>query len=60
MKYIIDKIKEPSTIRGLVMLLGLAGAKFSPEQSEAIIQTVVAVVGLIEIFRQETPKPPTP
>lgn len=60
MQYIINRLKEPSTIRGLVLLFGLLGAKFSPEQSEAIIQAVVAVVGLIEIFRQETPKPPTP
>jgi hypothetical protein len=53
MKYILDRLKEQSTIRGLVVMLGLVGVKLTPSQNEAIISAVVAILAAIEIFRKE-------
>ena len=46
----IDKLKEPSTIKGLVVLAGLAGVVIEPSMQEQIILGVTAVYGLIQIF----------
>ena len=53
MESALNKLKEPSTIRGAIVLLGLAGIFVSPDQTEAIIAFVLASVGLIEVFRKE-------
>jgi len=53
MKAILSKLKEPSTIRGLAILLGLAGINLEPEAVNAITAATVAVLGLIEVFRKE-------
>jgi hypothetical protein len=53
MKTILSKLKEPSTIRGVAILLGLAGINLDPEAVNAITAGVIAVIGLIEVFRKE-------
>jgi hypothetical protein len=53
MKAILSKLKEPSTIRGVAILLGLAGINLDPEAVNAITAGVIAVIGLIEVFRKE-------
>ena len=47
MQYIINRLKEASTWRGLAMLLTAFGLHMSPELQEAIIASGVATVGLI-------------
>ena len=54
---IIDRLKEPSTYRGLSIILGLIGISVSPEQTNAISVAVGSVIGLIEIFRKEKESP---
>lgn len=53
MKAIFSKLKEPSTIRGVAILLGLVGINLDPDQVNAIAAGVVAALGLIEVFRKE-------
>lgn len=51
---IVERLKEPSTYRGLSMLLGLIGVKVSPAQADSITAAVVAVLAVIEVFRKES------
>jgi len=47
--YVRERLKEASTWRGLILFATAAGAKFSPEMSEAIITLGVAIAGLIGV-----------
>lgn len=53
MNAILTQLKQPSTFRGLAILAGLVGIKVSPEMTDSISAAVVAVLGLIEVFRNE-------
>jgi len=53
MKFVIDRLKEPSTYRGLAVVLGLIGVNLSPEQTNAISVAVAGIIAAIEIFRVE-------
>lgn len=50
MKYLIDRFKEPSTWRGLVILATLFGVHLSPEQVNAIVTVGGCVTGAIGVF----------
>ncbi len=45
--YLIARLKEPSTWRGLVLIATACGAKLAPEQWDAIVTGGLLVVGLI-------------
>lgn len=47
--YILDRAKEPSTWRGLVLLLTAIGVPIAPAMAEAIISVGLAVAGLIGV-----------
>jgi len=53
MDLIKQYMKQPSTWRGIFMLLGIAGVSFMPEQKEAIIGAALAALALYETFRNE-------
>lgn len=53
MDWFIERAKEPSTLRGIIMLAGVAGVNVAPDLSTSIITTVGAIAGLIEIIRRE-------
>ncbi len=53
LNYILARLKEPSTYRGLAILGGLVGISLDPEQWTAISAAVAAVIGLVEVFRRE-------
>ena len=46
-QYILERAKEPSTWRGLVLVLTAAGVPLAPGMSEAIISIGLALAGLI-------------
>ena len=48
--YIVGRLREPSTYRGLFMLAGALGVTLSPEQQTAIITLVMAAVGVVGVF----------
>ena len=53
MKNLISRLKEPSTIRGFCILLGLVGVNLEPEAVNAITSLTIAALGAIELFRKE-------
>ena len=58
--YIINRLSETSTWRGLILLLTSAGVVVSPEQGEKIVAAGLALVGLINVFRKEAKSPDAP
>ena len=54
--WIVARLKEPSTWRGLTVLAGLVGFTLSPEQWQAISTAVLALLGAVEVFRPEVKK----
>jgi hypothetical protein len=54
MNYILDRLKEPSTWRGLTVLAGAFGMHLSPDLIPAIGTAVAGVIGFIEVLRKET------
>lgn len=54
--YLINRLREPSTWRGILALLTAAGVAISPEQIEAVVTTGLALIGLIGVFTSDKPK----
>lgn len=52
--WIFDRLKENSTWRGVILLAGLFGAHFRPDQEQAIIGAALGLIALINIFRTGT------
>lgn len=53
LEYMLERLEEPSTWRGIVMLMTAFGLTISPEKSEAIISTGMAFAGLIAVFTKD-------
>lgn len=54
--FLINRLREPSTIRGIIVGFGLLGVKISPELTESIIQSTLSFLATYEMFRKEEPK----
>jgi len=54
MNYIIERLKEASTWRGLVALATALGVQLSPEQTSAIVAAGMALMGLIGAFTKDS------
>jgi len=50
MKYLLDRLKEPSTWRGLAILATVFGININPEQVNAIVTVGGCVIGAIGAF----------
>ncbi|MBF0194854.1 MAG: hypothetical protein HQL71_09855 [Magnetococcales bacterium] len=50
MKYILNRLKEPSTWRGLTLFITASGISISPEAMEYIVSFGVGLSGLIGII----------
>jgi len=50
--FAIDRVKEPSTWRGIALLLGVLGVSFNPDAIMQIGIMVGAAVSAIEIGRK--------
>lgn len=47
MKYIVDRLKEPSSWRGLVMIATAFGVAVNPDLVAAIVSTGTGLAGVI-------------
>lgn len=56
--FMLARMKEKTTWRGVILLLGILGVALSPEQKEAIITAGVALIGAVEVLSKEQPKTP--
>lgn len=54
MNTIMTYLQQQSTWKGLIGIATAAGVALSPEQSAAIIASGMALVGLINVFRNES------
>lgn len=52
MNFVLDRLKENSTWRGIIMLVTAVGLKLDSSQGEAIVAAGLALVGLINVFRK--------
>lgn len=48
-QYILDRAKEPSTWRGLVLFLTAVGVPIAPELQTAIVSAGLGIAGLIGV-----------
>ena len=47
--YMIERLKEPSTWRGIVLLLTAIGVPVAPAMADAIVSVGLAIAGLIGV-----------
>ena len=66
-QFFINRLKEQSTYRGIIVILGIFGVSIEPEKSEAIIAACIAMYGVAEAFfpdkfgkKKEKDDPPVP
>jgi len=57
--YIIERLKEPSTWRGIIWLVTAVGFALSEEEKQAIATAGMTLVGLIGVFTEEKNKSPS-
>jgi len=53
MNWLIARLHESSTWRGIILLLTVCGMKLEPDQQEAIIAAGLAIVGLLGAFTRD-------
>ena len=53
LNYILDRLSESSTWRGIAFVASAAGITLVPDQANAIAAAGMAVVGAINVFRKE-------
>lgn len=58
--FLLERLKEPSTWRGIIWLITAFGFALDPDQREAIVTTGMSLVGLIGVFTSEYKKPQEP
>ena len=53
MRYLLDRFSEPSTWRGVILLLTGFGITLSPETSTHIVAAGVGIAGLVGVLTQD-------
>jgi hypothetical protein len=59
MKYILDRLSEPSTWRGIISVLTALGVKLRPDLTDAIVSAGLGAMGVINVVRKEKPDAPS-
>ena len=55
-QYLLERMKEASTWRGIIYVLTAAGVPVAPAMAEQIIAAGMAVAGVIGILSKDKPK----
>ena len=53
MKYLLDRLGEASTWRGIIMLLTALGVSIKPELQESIVSTGLAIAGFVGVVTKD-------
>jgi len=53
LNYLLDRLSEASTWRGMAFIISAAGITLVPDQANAIAAAGMALVGAINVFRKE-------
>ncbi len=56
-EWIIARLSENSTWRGIILIATALGATLNPDQQAAIVAAGLALVGLINVLRKQAPIP---
>ena len=59
MEFIITRLSEPSTWRGIIWLITAFGLVLTHDQQESIVTFGMALAGLVGVFTKEKPPKPT-
>jgi hypothetical protein len=51
--WVIQRLGEPSTWRGIIATVTAAGLAIEPEQAAAITATGLAVIGAVNVFKKD-------
>ena len=54
-EFVLNRLKEPSTWRGIILVLTVSGVALDPDQKEAIITAGVSIVALVGVFSPDRP-----
>lgn len=54
--YLLERLKEASTWRGIILVLTAAGVPVAPAMAEQIIAAGIGVAGVIGILSKDKPK----
>jgi len=54
--WLLARLREPSTWRGLVWILTVSGVLLTPEQAEAIMLAGMTMAGLLGVFLSDKPQ----
>lgn len=49
-KFIKNRLREASTYRGIIVLLGIFGVSIEPEKADAIVAACIALYGVLAAF----------
>ena len=52
--YLLERLQEPSTIRGIVLVASAVGAKFSEDLQNGIIEIGLLIAGLIAVLTPDS------
>lgn len=56
LNWLLRRLREPSTWRGIIWLATVAGLSLRPDQAEAIVAVGMALAGLLGVFLSDEPK----
>lgn len=56
-EYLLQRLNEPSTWRGIIVILTGLGVALDPSQIEAIVATGLTIAGLIGAFTKDKIEP---
>lgn len=51
--YILNRLREPSTWRGLILIATAAGATVTPQMAEAIVTAGIGLAGLVGVVTSD-------
>tara|TARA_R110000868_G_scaffold27599_2_gene104479 strand:+ start:573 stop:830 length:258 start_codon:yes stop_codon:yes gene_type:complete len=57
MNAVLNKLQEPSTIRGIIAIAAAFGMTIQPEYHEHIVAGCLALIGLISVWRKKAKIP---
>ena len=55
-RYALDRMREPSTWRGIIAMATASGVSLSPDQAKSIIAAGLALAGLVGALLPDGPK----
>lgn len=47
--YLLDRLKEPSTWRGIILILSAGGVQIAPQLADAIISAGIGLAGVVGV-----------